>query len=66
VRVFLGTLKQLHTMTIPTQIEAKSQIEALLEKKFAELVKQGWSYDAAFADVMGAFEQQFPGVLEKL
>jgi len=53
-------------MTIPTQIEAKSQIEALLEKKFAELVKQGWSYDAAFADVMGAFEQQFPGVLEKL
>jgi hypothetical protein len=46
--------------------EAKAEIKAILQNKFLKLVKAGMSEQAAFADVMGAFEQQFPGLLEKL
>ena len=49
-----------------TASEAKSEIKAILEAKFLELIKQGMDPKAAFADVMGAFEQQFPGLVEKL
>jgi hypothetical protein len=49
-----------------SRIEAKTEIKAILQNKFLKLVKAGMSEQAAFADVMGAFEQQFPGLLEKL
>ena len=49
-----------------TASKAKSEIKAILEAKFLELIKQGMDPKAAFADVMGAFEQQFPGLVEKL
>lgn len=49
-----------------TAAEAKEQIKAILHKKFAALVKSGMDPKAAIADVMGAFEQQFPGLAEKL
>jgi hypothetical protein len=46
--------------------EPKAQIKAILEAKFLELVKQGMDPKLAFMDVMGAFEQKFPGLLEKI
>jgi hypothetical protein len=46
--------------------ESKAQIKAILESKFIELVNKGMEPKAAFADVMGAFEKQFPGLVEKL
>jgi len=49
-----------------TATEAKAKIKAILEAKFFDLVKQGMDPKAAFADVMGAFEKQFPGLVEKL
>jgi len=58
-----------HKMNInenTTAAEAKEQIKAILHKKFAALVKSGMDPKKAIADVMGAFEQQFPGLAEKL
>ena len=55
-----------NTNRTAAQAEAYTQIQALLGSKFADLVKAGMSPGAAFADVMGAFEQQFPGMIESL
>jgi hypothetical protein len=49
-----------------TAAEAKEQIKAILQKKFIALVQSGVDPKAAICDVMGAFEQQFPGLAEKL
>lgn len=49
-----------------TATEAKEQIKAILQQKFAALVKSGVDPKTAILDVMGAFEQQFPGLAEKL
>jgi hypothetical protein len=46
--------------------EAKAQIKAILQSKFLKLVSEGMNPETAFADVMGAFENQFPGLIEKL
>jgi len=48
------------------QIEAKAQIKSILEGKFLKLIKNGMSPEDAITDVLGAFEQEFPGLLEKL
>ena len=47
-------------------MNAKAEIKAILERKFLALVKQGMSHEEAFKDVMGAFNEQFPGLIEKL
>ncbi len=49
-----------------TAAEAKDQIKAILQQKFAALIKSGVDPKTAILDVMGAFEQQFPGLAEKL
>jgi hypothetical protein len=49
-----------------TDMNAKAEIKAILERKFLALVKQGMSHEEAFKDVMGAFNEQFPGLIEKL
>ena len=46
--------------------EAKAQIKAILQSKFLKLVSEGMNPETAFSDVMGAFENQFPGLIEKL
>jgi hypothetical protein len=61
---------QSHTMNVQleniTAAEAKDQIKAILQQKFAALIKSGVDPKTAILDVMGAFEQQFPGLAEKL
>jgi hypothetical protein len=53
-------------MTDNPTTEAKSKVKAILEAKFLKLINEGMEPKAAFADVMGAFEQQFPGLIEKM
>jgi len=55
-----------NTNRTATQVEAFEYVQKLLGEKFAVLIKAGMEPKAAFADVMGAFEQQFPGMIEKL
>jgi hypothetical protein len=58
--------KRKNKMKNENQIEAKAQIKSILEGKFLKLIKNGMSPEDAITDVLGAFEQEFPGLLEKL
>lgn len=55
-----------NTNRTAAQAEAFAHVQNLLGEKFAILIKAGMEPQAAFADVLGAFEQEFPGMLEKL
>lgn len=46
--------------------QAMKEVALMLFAKVTKLVNEGWSFDAAFADVMGAFHHEFPSLAEKL